>query len=100
MQRNAQAAYTVLKDAGLHLMQNNWVDGAHFEISLENTKHLDRWIASEGKLPVYWADFTRFRHGRLQARTIYSTVALPRVGQLSHRRLQRLRPMGGLTWHH
>jgi|DEB0MinimDraft_6_1074348.scaffolds.fasta_scaffold00087_35 hypothetical protein len=57
MQRNAQAAYTVLKDAGLHLMKDNWTDGAHFEISLENTKHLDRWIASEGKLPVYWADF-------------------------------------------
>jgi len=57
MQRNASNAYNVLKNAGLYLMKDNWTEGAHFEISLEDCTHLDRWIESEGKLPVYWADF-------------------------------------------
>lgn len=57
MKRNASNAYKVLKNAGLYLMKDNWTEGAHFEISLEDCTHLNAWLDAEGKGDLYWADY-------------------------------------------
>ena len=58
MQRNAQAAYTVLKAAGLHLMQNNGSMAPLRDQSRIQSTSTDGSPAR--KLPVYWAGMAIF----------------------------------------
>jgi hypothetical protein len=57
MKRNARNAYNVLKNAGLYLMHDNFTQGSHFEISMEDTTHLNAWLDNKGKGKLYWADY-------------------------------------------
>lgn len=57
MKRNARNAYNVLKNAGLYLMIDQWTEGAHFEISMEDTTHLNAYLDNFGKGKLYWADY-------------------------------------------
>jgi hypothetical protein len=57
MKRNAKNAYNVLKKAGLHLMHDNFTQGSHFEVSMEDTTHLNSWLDNNGKGKLYWADY-------------------------------------------
>lgn len=60
MQRNAKKAYTVLKNAGVPVMKNNWDDTAHFEIAFEDTHLLLPMLERKAKnrrAKVYWADY-------------------------------------------